>query len=145
MTIQQCIYILEIHNTGSFSEAARKLFVAQSSLSSSVKGLEDELGIKIFERSKNGAVLTVEGAELTKLSNLELYVKQGYLFFEYVPEVLSDTELLLRIPVEDAMKLRTSPVQLQLAFTDEAGNPGATDVVGVSVEELLKEAGYDPT
>ena len=61
MTIQQCIYILEIHNTGSFSEAARKLFVAQSSLSTSVKCLEDELGIKIFERSKNGAVLTIEG------------------------------------------------------------------------------------
>mgnify|MGYP003297047737 CR=1 FL=1 len=66
MTIQQCIYVLEIHNTGSFSEAARKLFVAQSSLSTSVRCLEDELGIKIFERSKNGAVLTVDGAEFVR-------------------------------------------------------------------------------
>ena len=79
MTIQQCIYILEIHNTGSFSEAARKLFVAQSSLSSSVKSLEDELGIKIFERSKNGAVLTVEGAE----------------FVRYAAEIVSKNEFVI--------------------------------------------------
>lgn len=79
MTIQQCIYILEIHNTGSFSEAARKLFVAQSSLSSSVRSLEDELGIKIFERSKNGAVLTVEGAE----------------FVRYAAEIVSKNEFIL--------------------------------------------------
>ena len=61
MTIQQCIYALEIHNTGSFSKAAAKLFVAQSSLSNSIKSLEDELEIRIFERSKSGTVLTVDG------------------------------------------------------------------------------------
>ena len=55
MTIQQCIYALEIHNTGSFSEAARNLFVAQPSLSTSIRQLEEELGIKIFERSKTAS------------------------------------------------------------------------------------------
>ncbi len=79
MTIQQCIYVLEIHDTGSFSEAARKLFVAQSSLSTSVKCLEDELGIKIFERSKNGAVLTVDGAE----------------FIRYAAEIVSKNEFVI--------------------------------------------------
>ena len=66
MTIQQCIYALEIHNTGSFSKAAAKLFVAQSSLSNSIKSLEDELEIRIFERSKSGTVLTVDGAEFIR-------------------------------------------------------------------------------
>ncbi len=79
MTIQQCTYVLEIHNTGSFSEAARKLFVAQSSLSTSVKSLEDELGIKIFERSNSGAVLTVEGAE----------------FVRYAAEIVSKNEFII--------------------------------------------------
>ena len=79
MTIQQCIYVLEIHKTGSFSEASRRLFVAQSSLSTSVKSLEDELGIKIFERSKNGAVLTVEGAE----------------FIRYAEEIVSKNEFVI--------------------------------------------------
>ena len=82
MTIQQCIYILEIHNTGSFSEAARKLFVAQSSLSTSVKCLEDELGIKIFERSKNGAVLTVEGAEFVRYAS-EIVSKNDFVLNRY--------------------------------------------------------------
>ena len=66
MTIQQCKYILGIAKTGSFNEAAKQLFVAQSSLSSSVKLLEKELGIKIFERSKNGVFLTAEGAEFVR-------------------------------------------------------------------------------
>ena len=82
MTIQQCIYILEIHNTGSFSEAARKLFVAQSSLSTSVKCLEDELGIKIFERSKNGAVLTIEGAEFVRYAS-EIVSKNDFIINRY--------------------------------------------------------------
>ena len=82
MTIQQCIYILEIHRTGSFSEAARRLFVAQPSLSAGVKCLEDELGIKIFERSKNGAVLTVEGAEFVRYA-AEIVSKNDFVINRY--------------------------------------------------------------
>lgn len=63
MTIQQCKYVLEIAKTGSFSQAAKQLFIAQSSLSISVKALEQELNIKIFERSGNGVYLTEAGAE----------------------------------------------------------------------------------
>ena len=82
MTIQQCIYVLEIHNTGSFSEAARKLFVAQSSLSTSVKSLEDELGIKIFERSTSGALLTVGGAEFIRYAE-EIVSKNDFIINRY--------------------------------------------------------------
>ena len=82
MTIQQCIYVLEIHNTGSFSEAARKLFVAQSSLSTSIRSLEDELGIKIFERSKNGALLTTDGAEFIRYAE-EIASKSDFVVNRY--------------------------------------------------------------
>lgn len=63
MTIQQCKYVLAIAKTGSFSQAANQLFVAQSSLSVSIKTLEQELNIRIFERSGNGVYLTDDGAE----------------------------------------------------------------------------------
>ena len=63
MTIQQCKYILKIAECGSLNEAAKQLFVAQSSLSVSVKSLEQELNIKIFERLGNGVYLTEEGSE----------------------------------------------------------------------------------
>ena len=66
MTIQQCKYVLEILKRGSFNEASNVLYIAQSSLSASVKSLETELGIKIFERSNNGVCLTGDGAEFVR-------------------------------------------------------------------------------
>ncbi len=66
MTIQQCIYVRKIAEVGSFNEAAKQLFIAQSSLSTSIKALEQELGIKLFERSKNGVFLTDDGTEFIR-------------------------------------------------------------------------------
>lgn len=63
MTIQQCRYVLQIVRDGSFSMAAKRLYVAQSTLSTGVIDLERELDISIFDRSVRGAVLTEEGAE----------------------------------------------------------------------------------
>lgn len=66
MTIQQCRYVLAIVKHGSFSEAAKQLFVAQSSLSLGIKSLENELNIQIFDRSGNGVYLTDDGAEFIR-------------------------------------------------------------------------------
>ena len=66
MTIQQCRYVLAIAKCGSFSEAAKQLFIAQSSLSLGIKSLEKELNIQIFNRSVNGVYLTDEGAEFIR-------------------------------------------------------------------------------
>ena len=66
MTLVQCKYVLKIREVGTFSEAAKQLFIAQSGLSNSIKLLEEELKIKIFERSKNGVALTLEGAEFVR-------------------------------------------------------------------------------
>lgn len=66
MTIQQCRYALTIAKCGSFSEAAKQLFIAQSSLSLGIKSLENELNIRIFDRSGNGVHLTDEGAEFIR-------------------------------------------------------------------------------
>lgn len=66
MTIQQCKYILKIAECGSLNEAAKQLFVAQSSLSVCVKQLEQELSIRIFERSGTGVFLTDEGVEFAR-------------------------------------------------------------------------------
>jgi len=66
MTIQQCKYVLKVVETGSFSEAARLLFIAQSSLSVAIKSLEGELNIRIFDRKSGGALLTEDGAEFVR-------------------------------------------------------------------------------
>ncbi len=58
MTFLQLNYVTEIYNCGSINKAAQNLFVSQSSLSNSIRELEDELGIKIFIRSNRGIILT---------------------------------------------------------------------------------------
>lgn len=61
MTIQQLHYLLEVYHAGSISQAARNLFVAQSSISNSIGYLEKELGFLIFNRSRAGVVPTAQG------------------------------------------------------------------------------------
>ncbi|MGE7907496.1 LysR family transcriptional regulator [Peribacillus sp. NPDC094092] len=61
MHIEQLEYIVEIAKTGSFSVAAENLHVTQSGISKSIGKLEEELGIKIFNRSRSGALPTKEG------------------------------------------------------------------------------------
>ena len=63
MTLQQINYVITISEKGSFNKAAEALYVAQPSLTSSVKELEKELGIIIFNRSGKGVTLTADGAE----------------------------------------------------------------------------------
>ena len=63
MTLLQLKYIVVIAETGSISEAAKKLYIAQPSLSLAVKELEKELGIVIFSRTNKGVVLSAEGEE----------------------------------------------------------------------------------
>ncbi len=63
MNINQLKYVLETAASHSMREAATRLFVSQPALSSSIRELEDELGIVIFERTNKGINLTVEGSE----------------------------------------------------------------------------------
>ncbi len=63
MTLQQLKYVVEIVESGTMNEAAKRLFVSQPSLSSAIKDLEEELGIIIFRRSNKGISLSREGTE----------------------------------------------------------------------------------
>ena len=66
MTIQQCKYALAIARSGSMNEAAKNLLVSQASLSSAVRELEEEFGIRIFDRSNKGVRVTKDGAEFIR-------------------------------------------------------------------------------
>lgn len=63
MNINQMKYVIEVANSTSMREAASKLFVSQPALSSSVRELEEELGIIIFDRTNKGIRLTDEGRD----------------------------------------------------------------------------------
>lgn len=54
----------KIVELGSFSKAAEAMGYTQSSMSQMIASLEDELSIKLLNRYRTGAKLTIEGAEL---------------------------------------------------------------------------------
>ncbi|MFB2708755.1 LysR family transcriptional regulator [Streptococcus pneumoniae] len=68
MNIQQLRYVVAIANSGTFREAAEKMYVSQPSLSISVRDLEKELGFKIFRRTSSGTFLTRRGMEFYEKS-----------------------------------------------------------------------------
>lgn len=66
MELTQLIQFKTIAETGNMSKAAEKLFISQPALSKSVRKLEEELGISLFEHKKNKIELNDAG-ELTLL------------------------------------------------------------------------------
>ncbi len=54
-------YAVEVEKTGSISQAAENLFMAQPNLSKAIRELEDTLGITIFERTSKGVTPTGQG------------------------------------------------------------------------------------
>lgn len=63
MTLKQMEYALVAAKCASFSEAAKRLFVSQPSLSEAIRKLEEELGTPIFIRERTGVEVTEKGEE----------------------------------------------------------------------------------
>lgn len=75
---------------GSFSKAAEFTYTTQSSISKSIKKLEEQLGIKLFYRNSHGVELTENGKELL------YYVEQSYGNIMTAERLLMETENLDR-------------------------------------------------
>ena len=68
MDIKYLKLIQTIYEEGNISRSADRLFLTQSALSHQLREIEDQLGFKIFLRSRNNWKLTEEGQELYDLS-----------------------------------------------------------------------------
>lgn len=85
MNILHMKYAVEVARLGSLNKAAEALIIAQPNISRSIKELEADLGITIFNRSAKGMVLTPEGEEfinyarsiLKQIDEVEMLYKQG--------------------------------------------------------------------
>ena len=64
MEIRQLKYFLKVAETLNFSEASRKLYITQSTLSQQISHLEQEIGLPLFERNSHEVYLTEAGKEL---------------------------------------------------------------------------------
>lgn len=85
MNILHMKYAVEVAKFGSLNKAAEALLIAQPNISRSIKELEADLGISIFNRSAKGMVLTPEGEEfinyaqniLKQIDDVEMLYKRG--------------------------------------------------------------------
>ena len=64
MTLTELRYVVAVAEARHFGRAAERCFVSQPSLSASVKNLEEELGVRLFERGKRGVFLTAAGEQI---------------------------------------------------------------------------------
>ncbi len=69
MEIKYFRLIKTITEEGSIANSSEKLFLTQSALSHQLKELEEQLGFKVFHRTRNKWTLTEEGTELYTLGN----------------------------------------------------------------------------
>ncbi len=88
MDVKQIGYFLEITHTGSFTAAARKLYISVPGLVKSVDKLEEELGVQLFARQRTGVRLTPAGMTLARLA--PGYIRQHELLCAEVRKAADD-------------------------------------------------------
>lgn len=84
MTLFQLEYIVAVDTYRSFITAAQKCFVTQPTLSMQVQKLEETLGVKLFDRSKQPIVPTDIGVEIINQARIALAENQK------IKEIVSD-------------------------------------------------------
>jgi DNA-binding transcriptional LysR family regulator len=85
MDIRHLQQILAIHEHGSFAKAAQALGLAQPSLSATIARIEDELKLRIFERTAKGSALTPAGEAIVERAERVIAEMRG---------LTRDTELM---------------------------------------------------
>ena len=73
MTITQLEYIIAVDTYRHFSTAAEHCFVTQPTLSMQIQKLEDDMGVKIFDRSKQPVIPTEIGEEIIKQARVVVH------------------------------------------------------------------------
>lgn len=99
MNILHMKYAYEVAKAGSLSKASESLFIAVPNISRSIKELEADVGITIFDRTAKGMCLTPEGAE----------------FMNYAKDILDRIEQVERIYKEGGAKKQSFSVSVPRA------------------------------
>jgi len=116
MPLQQLRYVVKVSETGSFSEAARQLFISQPTLSQQIAALEEELGIRLFLRQSRSLCLT----------------EAGKVYVQTAAKILNDLAAL-----DDVMKLYsdTRRGKLRIGFLWIFGYLGLSELISGFAEQ----------
>ncbi len=97
MTLQQLEYIIAVDNYRHFLRAAEKCFVTQATLSMMIQKLEEELGVKIFDRSKQPVKPTVVGVKI--IAQARRIISESERIKEIIKEEKGEVSGVLKIGI----------------------------------------------
>ncbi|MGJ8544528.1 MAG: LysR family transcriptional regulator [Sulfitobacter sp.] len=100
MTLDQLITFLWVSRLGGVRRAAQEMNISQPAVSGRIAGLEQSLGIKLFERAQRGVTLTKKGVLLRDYAEKILDLVEG-IKADIVPAEAEDS--LLRIGVAETI------------------------------------------
>ena len=130
ITLTQLEYIVAIDEYRHFATAAEKCFVTQPTLSMQIKKLEDELGVIIFDRSRQPVVPTDLGAKLIEQARMTLSATQR--IKEIIQEEQQEVDGTLKIGIIPTLAPYLLPVFIGPYIRKYPA-------VKVEVEELVSE------
>ncbi|MBU1214094.1 MAG: hydrogen peroxide-inducible genes activator [Gammaproteobacteria bacterium] len=106
MTLNELRFIVAVAQERNFRRAAEKAFISQPALSLAIQKLEDELGLKIFERGKNEVSLTPVGSAIVEQAQRVLEEA------EYIREIAAQGKNQLSTPLRIGIIHSVSPYLL---------------------------------
>ncbi len=120
MNLLHVKYAVEVARLGSLNKAAETLMIAQPNISRSIKELEADLGITIFQRSAKGMVLTPDGEE----------------FLDYARDVLSRIDKLERSYRDGSHKKRKFSISVPRACYISSAIAAFSKTIGDAPAEI---------
>jgi len=157
MTSEQLLYFAMIVTCGSFSEAAARNNVSQSSVSKQIQALENELGVPLFDRKYRGAVLTPVGeAVLAKAKTILADVNELMVFTHRYAGEMNNRITVVSLPflgqyrlMEGIQSFRTEHPQTEIIVREMEENQaisalhnGLCDIAILRAECLRQHPAY---
>lgn len=161
MEIRQLRYFISAATHLNFTKAAKECFIVQSSMTEQIANLEDELGVKLFDRQRKGLTLTEAGefflprakailAEAQKTKDEMALFRGGYrsyLRIGYHGELFKETLIqVLRTYRQELPEVKLSLRQLPENELAEGLRDGQLDVVlSIFGDGMKEETGWMET
>ena len=97
MTLSQLGYLVAVERQRSFREAAASCFVTQPALSQQIRKLEDQLGVRVFDRSKQPVVPTEPGLRI--LAQARVILREAERMADVVAELSGEVAGTFRLGI----------------------------------------------
>lgn len=130
MTLTQLEYVIAVDTYKSFGEAAKHCFVTQPTLSMQIKKIEEELNIRIFDRSKKPVLTTDIGRQIIDQARIALQ-EAGR-----IKEIIQDQKDEIKGEIRIGIIPTLSPYLLPLFITEFIKKYPDVQLV---IEELMSE------